>query len=151
MIKKLISQISIELKNKHFYLFLLLGIIIFLTIIIAYFIKYPNASTKEAFSLLSVASIATALLFTIIFLLKYGFWNSISKSYKESKTSVGSYREERKMLKMTEAERRVYRKDLKRRNEERLKKPRMSNWVFHLNSFIFGSLFILFIIIYIAL
>ncbi|SYV97636.1 Uncharacterised protein, partial [Mycoplasmopsis edwardii] len=32
------------------------------------------------------------------------------------------------MLKMTEAERRVYRKDLKRRNEERLKKPRMSNW-----------------------
>ncbi|SYV97637.1 Uncharacterised protein, partial [Mycoplasmopsis edwardii] len=74
MIKKLISQISIELKNKHFYLFLLLGIIIFLTIIIAYFIKYPNASTKEAFSLLSVASIATALLFTIIFLLKYGFW-----------------------------------------------------------------------------
>ncbi|WBP83877.1 hypothetical protein [Mycoplasmopsis edwardii] len=151
MIKKLISQISIELKNKHFYLFLLLGIIIFLTIIISYFIKYPNASAKEAFSLLSVASIATALLFTIIFLLKYGFWNSISKSYKESKTSVGSYREERKMLKMTEAERRVYRKDLKRRNEERLKKPRMSNWVFHFNSFIFGSLFILFIIIYIAL
>ncbi|AKF41508.1 hypothetical protein MCANUFG4_01631 [Mycoplasmopsis canis UFG4] len=148
MIRNIFSNIKDEFKKKHFYSFFILGIVIFTFIVVAYFVRFPNSSTKNIFSILFVASLVTSLIFIIILLLKVGFWNSISKSYKESKVSVGSYKEERKMLKMSEAEKKLYREQIRKRNQEKINKPMINNIVFYLNSFIFMSLFIIFILVH---
>ncbi|MCU9934917.1 hypothetical protein [Mycoplasmopsis cynos] len=90
-------------------------------------------------------------MFVIIFLIKKGFWNSISKSYRESKISVGSFKDERKMLKMSQIEKQAFREEIKKKNQEKINKPKMNNLVLFLNSIIFGILFITFLLIYLSI
>lgn len=129
----------------------LLGIIIFIVIIVTYFITRNKILTKDVFSLLTVSSMVCSLMFVIIFLIKKGFWNSISKSYRESKISVGSFKDERKMLKMSQIEKQAFREEIKKKNQEKINKPKMNNLVLFLNSIIFGILFITFLLIYLSI
>ncbi|MCU9935826.1 hypothetical protein NWP96_01420 [Mycoplasmopsis cynos] len=129
----------------------LLGIIIFIVIIVTYFITRNKILTKDVFSLLTVSSMVCSLMFVIIFLIKKGFWNSISKSYHESKISVGSFKDERKMLKMSQIEKQAFREEIKKKNQEKINKPKMNNLVLFLNSIIFGILFITFLLIYLSI
>lgn len=129
MINNFLKNIIIELRKKHFYLMFLLGIIIFIVIIVTYFITRNKILTKDVFSLLTVSSMVCSLIFVIIFLIKKGFWNSISKSYRESKISVGSFKDERKMLKMSQIEKQAFREEIKKKNQEKINKPKMNNLV----------------------
>ncbi|MCU9933466.1 hypothetical protein [Mycoplasmopsis cynos] len=151
MINNFLKNIIIELRKKHFYLMFLLGIIIFIVIIVTYFITRNKILTKDVFSLLTVSSMVCSLMFVIIFLIKKGFWNSISKSYRESKISVGSFKDERKMLKMSQIEKQAFREEIKKKNQEKINKPKMNNLVLFLNSIIFGILFITFLLIYLSI
>ncbi|WP_322962071.1 hypothetical protein RRG51_01610 [Mycoplasmopsis cynos] len=151
MINNFLKNIIIELRKKHFYLMFLLGIIIFIVIIVTYFITRNKILTKDVFSLLTVSSMVCSLMFVIFFLIKKGFWNSISKSYRESKISVGSFKDERKMLKMSQIEKQAFREEIKKKNQEKINKPKMNNLVLFLNSIIFGILFITFLLIYLSI
>ncbi|UWV93016.1 hypothetical protein [Mycoplasmopsis cynos] len=151
MINNFLKNIIIELRKKHFYLMFLLGIIIFIVIIVTYFITRNKILTKDVFSLLTVSSMVCSLMFVIIFLIKKGFWNSISKSYRESKISVGSFKDERKMLKMSQIEKQAFWEEIKKKNQEKINKPKMNNLVLFLNSIIFGILFITFLLIYLSI
>lgn len=147
MIKKLWFRFKQEIVKKDFYLILAFALIIFLSIIIIDLILKKSYNTKQFLNLLALAAIVTSSILLVILIIKKNFWKSLTKPFKDSKTSVGSFKEERKMRYMSFEEKKIYRQKVTERNLAKQAKPEIDNLIYYFHILIFFFLFSIFFII----
>ncbi|TDV24407.1 uncharacterized protein DUF3899 [Mycoplasmopsis mustelae] len=138
------KSIFIQFKNKRFYLITLSYLLIFLLILLISFFSLKEINKIE--NSFSVAAFVTLAIIVLSLIFRFGFMEKTFIQFKNTKEISNEYNKQKKMIKMTYEEKKVYLERLKQKKKPKTKKPHFP-FFFNLFLYLIISIIILILIL----